>query len=284
MIYFTDSEIDQLITEDLPYFDLTSLSVKLGSKVARISFTTRHSTVLCGTEEVIRIFEKFHIQPTLLSVSGEYIDEGIKFLEGEGLAKNIHSIWRVTANLMEFSSGIATRMRELVTLAQAVNKDISVVTTRKSQPFTKKLSLKAIQTGGGNAHRLGLSDTVLIFNNHIKFIGGLDMMISKLPQIAKRAAGRSITVEVQNSEDALKIAGAQLDGIQLDKIPAGELKKLVPKIRKINPSLRIAATGSISASNIQEFADTGVDIIVTSFPYYGRPADFQVNIEPVFDL
>ena len=284
MIYFTDSEIDQLITEDLPYFDLTSLSVRLGSKVARISFTTRHAAVICGTEEAVKIFEKFHIQPTLLSVSGEYIDEGIKFLEGEGLANNIHSIWRVTTNLMEFSSGIATRMRDLLNLAREVNPDISVVTTRKSLPFTKKLSLKAIQAGGGNVHRLGLSDTVLIFGNHIKFIGGIDNLILKLPEIAQRAAGRSITVEVKNAEDALKIAAAELNGIQLDNLPADTLKKLIPQIRKKNPALRIAAAGNINSTNIREYSDTGADIIVTSSPYYGKPADFQVNIEPVYDL
>jgi len=284
MLYFTDSEIDQLISEDLPYYDLTSSSVKLGSRVARISFATRHDTVICGTEEAIRIFEKFHINPTLLSVSGEYIGEGIKFLEGEGLANNIHAIWRVTTNLMEFSSGIATRMRNLLEMAREVEPEISVVTTRKSLPFTKKISLKAVQVGGGNAHRLGLSDTVLIFENHTKFLGGLDNLIDKLPKIRQRAASRSITVEVKNTDDALKIAAADINGIQLDTMPPAEIKKIIPALRKTNSSLRISAAGNITEENIREYAATGVEMIVTSCPYFGKPADFQVNIEPVFDM
>jgi molybdenum transport protein len=283
MLYFTDSEIDQLISEDLPYYDLTSHSVKLGSKVARISYATRHETVICGTEEVIKIFEKFRISPTLLSVSGEFIDTGIKFLEGEGLATNIHAIWRITSNLLEFSSGIATRMRAILELAHEVNPEISIVTTRKSIPFTKKISLKAIQAGGGNVHRLGLSDTVFIFDQHIKFLGGLDNLIQKFPEIGKRAAGRSITVEVKNASDALKICSARLDGLQLDMIPAEELKKLIPELRRKNASLRISATGNITEENIKDYASTGVDIIVTSSPYFGKPASIQVNIEPVFD-
>lgn len=284
MIYFSDSEIEQLINEDLPYYDLTSLSVKLGSRVARISFSTRHDTVICGTEEVLKIFEKFKITPTLISVSGERIDKGIKFLEGEGLANNVHAVWRISANLMEFSSGIATRMRNLLELARAVNPDISVVTTRRSIPFTKKISLKAIQAGGGNAHRLGLSDTVLIFNNHIKFLRGIENLREKLPSIGKRTAGRSITVEVKNSEDALFICDAAINGLQLDKMPVSELKELVPRLRKKNPGLRISAAGNIGLDNIEAYAGTGVDSIVTSDPYYGKPAEFQVNIDPVFDL
>ncbi len=143
MIYFTDAEIDQLINEDLPYYDLTSISIKMGTKVARISYFTRAETVLCGTEEVLKIFDKFKIYPTLVSISGEHIGAGIKFLEGEGLANNVHAIWRTTTNLMEYTSGIATRMYRLAQAAKEVDPSVNVVSTRKTQPFGKKLAIKA---------------------------------------------------------------------------------------------------------------------------------------------
>ncbi len=284
MIYFTDAEIDQLITEDLPYFDLTSHSIKMGSKVARISFTTRHNTLLCGTEEAVKIFEKFKINPTLISVSGEKIDEGIKFLEGEGLANDVHLIWRTVTNLMEFASGIATRMNSLNEKAREVNPDISIVTTRKSVPFTKKIAVKAIHVGGGAVHRLGLSDTILIFDNHIKFLGGIGNLIIQLPDIKQRAAGRNISIETKNADDALTLARTNINILQLDKFKAETIKELVPQLRKENPMLKIAAAGDIDINNIQEYATSGVDMLVTSFPYYGRPSDFKVNIEPVFNV
>jgi molybdenum transport protein len=284
MIYFTDAEIDQLINEDFPYYDLTSLSIKLGTKVARISFTTRQDTVICGTEEVLKIFEKFKITPTLFSFSGEQIEEGIKFLEGEGLALNVHAIWRTAANLLEFASGVATRTKSLVEAANAVVEGIPIVTTRKTIPFTKKLALKAVRIGGGHIHRLNLSDSILIFDNHIKFLGGIDALVKKLPEIKKRAPGKRITVEVKTSADALLMAQSSIDCLQIDKMAVGELTKLVKDLKKINPKIILSASGNITEENIGSFAETGIDMIITSYPYYGKPADLHVNIEPVFDL
>lgn len=284
MIYFTDAEIDQIISEDVPYYDLTSISVKFGTKVARISFTTKHDTVICGTEEVLKIFEKFHISPTLISVSGEVIQGGIKFLEAEGLASNIHSIRHTAANLIEYSSGIATRTRELIKAAQTISPEIQILTARKSIPFTKKLSVKSIHIGGGFVHRLGLSDTILINDNHIKFSGGIDSFIRKLPEIKKRSHGRHITVEVNNTDDAIQLTKSGVDALQIDSIPAKELQPLVKKIREINADLIIAASGNINLSNVTDFAQSGVNLLVTSWPYYGNPADFYVNIEPSYDF
>jgi molybdenum transport protein len=284
MIYFTDAEIDQLIYEDLPYYDLTSLSVKLGSKVASIAFSTRDETVICGTEEVLKIFEKFNITPTLISISGEQIEKGIKFMEGEGLARNIHAVYRTAANLMEYASGIATRTKKLIEEARDISPEINIATTRKSIPFTRKIAIKAVRSGGGQIHRLGLSDSILVFDHHVKFLGGLENFLKKIAETRQRSEGKSITIEAKDKKEALLIAEAQIDILQLDKMEAGEIKILVPELRKINPALRIAAAGNIDMDNVKEFAATGVDLLVTSSPYYGKPADFKVNIEPVFDL
>jgi molybdenum transport protein len=284
MIYFTDAEIDQLIYEDLPYYDITSLSVKLGSKVASISFSTRHETVICGTEEVLKIFEKFNISPTLISISGEQIEEGIKFLEAEGLARNIHAVYRTAANLMEFASGIATRTKKLLEAAREISPAINIASTRKSIPFTRKIAIKAVRSGGGQIHRLGLSDSILVFDHHVKFLGGLENFLTKIAETRQRSEGKSITVEAKNEKEALLIANSAIENLQLDKMPAKAITALVPELRKINPRLRIAAAGNIDLENITEFAATGVDLLVTSSPYFGKPADFQVNIEPVFDV
>jgi molybdenum transport protein len=284
MIYFTDAEIDQLIHEDLPYYDLTSLSIKMGSKVANVSFTTTDETVICGTEEVLKMFDKFNIAPTLISVSGEQIEAGIKFLEAEGLAKNIQSVWRTAANLIEFASGIATRTKQMIDDVHEVAPDINIATTRRTIPFTRKIAIKAVRAGGGQIHRLGLSDSILIFDKHLNFLGGLEAVIRKLDEIKKRSEGKSICIEARNEHDAMLIAKTDIETLQLNKMSAKEIKKLVPELRKVNPTIRIAAAGNIVLDNVKEFADTGVDVIVTSWPYYGKPAEFLVNIEPAFDI
>lgn len=284
MLYFTDAEIDQIINEDLPYFDLTSLSIKLGGQLARISYASREDIVVCGTEEALKIFDKFNITPTFNLTSGSQIKKGTKFLEGEGLGESVHAVWRVTENLIGFASGIATRTRELVDRAKEVSPGVSLVTSRKSIPFTKKLSVKAINAGGGHLHRLGLSETILIFDNHTRFLGGLDDLIKNLPEIRQRAADRSITIEVKNREEALRLTEAPIDMIQLDKFPANELKELVMDIKKRAPHIKLIAAGGINLDNIAAYALTGVDLILSSWPYYGEPIDMTVKIAPITSI
>ena len=98
MIYFTDKEIDDLLIEDVPYFDLTTSILRLENKPAKIQFFTGEDTVLCCTEEVMKIFNKVGIQTTLFTPSGEFIEKGIKFYEGEGLSKNIQAVIQASKN------------------------------------------------------------------------------------------------------------------------------------------------------------------------------------------
>lgn len=283
MIYFTDQEIDTLITEDVPYFDLTTSLLKLGSQPAKIQFSTRHETVICGTEEVLKIFAKFSIQPTLITPSGDRIGSGVKFFEAEGLAKHVHTIWRSITNLMEYASGIATRTRLLVEKAREINPHIVIATTRKTSPYSRKIAVKAVYAGGAGIHRLGLSESVVIFGNHYKFLGGLDGIKSKLEQMQDNIGGKTIVLEVKSAEDALAMADAHINVLQLDHIKPDELQGLVPKIKEISPNLKIAAAGGIREENIESYASSGVDILVSSWPYFGRPADFKVAIEPIYD-
>jgi molybdenum transport protein len=284
MNYFSDAEIDQLIDEDLPYFDITSHSVKVGSKVARISFVTKQNTVICGTEEVVKIFEKFQVTPTLISFSGEQIEPGIKFLEGEGLAMNLLAISNTVANLLAYAPGVETRTKELVYIVKEVSPGIPILVNRKSIPFTRKLTVKAVRIGGGYVQQLGLSDGILITSNHIKFLGIIEEFIKKIPEIKKRAAGKSVCVEVSTDNDAISLSRTEIDILQIDHLKPEELKNLIPELRKTNTSLKIAASGNINQTNVAAFASSGADMLVTSYPCLGIPVDFHYCLEPVFDL
>ncbi len=264
MIYFTDEELDRLIIEDVPYFDMTTRLTRFGSQLAKIQFYTKDSTVICGTEEVMRLFSKLNISPTLVTLSGEFLEKHVKFLEAEGLAKHLHTIWRTSSNLLEYASGIATRTKLMVDAAKKINPDIIVSGTRKTIPYTRKMATKAILVGGGNINRLSLSENILFFKNHYKFLGGLNGLLRKYEQIKKSAAGRAITIEVDNSTDAIALSEISVDIIQLDSMHPHEIRGLVSQIKQANSSIRIAATGGINIKNIVEYASTGVDIIVTT--------------------
>jgi len=284
MIYFTDKEIDDLLIEDIPYSDLTTSILRLENKPAKIQISTRESTVVCCTEEVMKIFNKTGIQTTLFTPSGEHLEKEVKFMEGEGLSGNLFAISRTVENLLRYASGIATRTRLLIESAQQVNREIIIVTTRKTIPGTRKVAIKAVKAGGASIHRLGLSESILVYKNHYNFLGGPEHLDKRIREQKAQTGGKLITVEVETSADALKIAKSGIDVIQLDKFSAGDIKRLKKEIIKTNPAIRLAAAGNITLKNVQDYANSGADILVTSWPYYGEPADMTVNIQPIYDL
>jgi molybdenum transport protein len=284
MLYITEREIDDLLIEDVPYFDLTTSLLRLENKPAKIQYSTRESTVVCCTEEAMRIFTKTGLQTTLFTPSGEYLEKGVKFLEGEGLTKNIYAISRTVENLLGFASGIATRTRQIVDKTRGVNPDITIATTRKVIPFTKRISTKAVKAGGASIHRFGLSESILIFENHCSFLGGIDKLGKRIREQKSLIGDKHITVEVKKAEDAITIANSGIDIIQLDKFSPQEIKNIRREIDKINPDIKLAAAGNITIENAADYALSGASILVTSWPYFGKPADLSVNIVPIFDM
>jgi molybdenum transport protein len=284
MLYFTEREIDDLLIEDVPYFDLTTSLLRLENKPAKVQYSTRGSTVVCCTEEAMKIFAKTGLQTTLFTPSGEYLEKGVKFLEGEGLAKNVFAISRTVENLLSFASGIATRTRQMVDIARGVNPDITIAVTRKVIPFTKRISTKAVKAGGASIHRLGLSESIQIFEDHFTFLGGIDKLGKRIREQKSLVGDKNIVIEVRKAEDAIKIANSGVDIIQLDKFLPQEMKNIRMEIDKINPAIKLAAAGNITIENVADYALSGASILVTSWPYFGRPADLSVNILPIFDM
>ena len=278
---FLDSDIERLIEEDLPYGDLTTHLLGIGESSGRIIFPTREDTTLCCTEEAARVLQKCRTTVTSCLPSGTKLAPGMQFLVAQGTARSLHAGWKVALNLLEYASGIASRTRRIVEKARAVNPALSVVTTRKSFPGTKKISIKAITAGGALPHRLGLSETVLVFRQHTAFLGGLEAFLGTVSGLRSRARETKIIVEADDSAEALLVALSAADIVQLDKMAPAELAGAVSAIRRANPNILISAAGGINESNAAEYAATGIDIIVLSSVYFGKPADIGVIIQPV---
>jgi molybdenum transport protein len=275
-----DSDIELFIAEDVPFGDLTTHLIGIGERPGRINFTTREETTLCCTEEAARVLQKCGATITVCMPSGTKLSSGIGFLAADGTAQALHAGWKVALNLLEYASGIATRTRRIVEKAKSINPSIAVVATRKSFPGTKKVSIKAIVAGGALPHRLGLSESILVFRQHTAFLGGLDAFLENVAALRTRAPENKIIVEAENPAEALLIARAGADIIQLDKLSPHELATVVKEIRAITPSIQISAAGGITDTNVTGFAATGVDIIVLSSVYFGRPADIAVSMMP----
>lgn len=278
--YIPDYSIEQFIEEDMPYGDLTTHLLGIGANYGKIIYSTREETTLCCTEEASRLLHKLGAVTTGMLPSGTLAPPGTEFFAAKGRADALHSGWKAALNLLEYASGVASRTARIVKIAKTANPDITVVATRKSFPGTKKIVIKAIMAGGALPHRLGLSETILVFKQHTAFLGGLANFLETIPQMRAKAKETKIIVEAESFAEAVQIAKAGADVVQVDKMKPDELTNLVKELRAVNPNVKISAAGGINEANVAQYAATGVDIIVLSSVYFGKPADINVRIIP----
>lgn len=280
MLRISDARLDELLAEDVPYLDLTCEVLGVGQEPGRISYFTREDGVLCGTEEAARIMERLGLAVASAKPSGERIAAGETFLVAEGPAAGLHMAWKACLNLFDHCSAVATKTRRLVDAAKSANPQVEVLTTRKSMPGAKDLLTKAVVCGGAFPHRLGLSETVLVFDHHLTFAGGFDAFVERIPQLRARCIEKKLFMEV-SADQARIVARAGIDGVQLDKVPAAELPQLVAELRQMAPHLTIIATGGINEQNAAAYAATGVDGLATTAPFTAKPLDMSVRMECV---
>jgi molybdenum transport protein len=281
MLYpIPDRDIERFIDEDVPYGDLTTALLGIGNCEGEIAFTSRENTVLCCTEEAARVLEKSGATISFYMESGSTVGPGVQFLAARGQAAGLHTAWKVSLNLLEYASGIATRTRAIVSKAIETNPRIRVVTTRKSFPGTKKIAIKAIMAGGAMPHRLGLSETILLFAEHRSFLENSIPIGETIASLKKKSPEHRVIAEADSLEEALSFAEGGVDIIQVDKMQPEHLAVLVEHIHREYPGVGISAAGGITLENAALYAGTGIDIMVLSSVYFGKPSDISVNLHP----
>lgn len=278
-VVISDARIDQLIAEDVPYIDLTTQMLGISDKPARIEFFTREDATVCATEEAARVLQHLGAEVESLVPSGEQVAAGTVLLVAVGPAGALHKAWKVCLNLLDHCSAVATKTHNLVSAAKSANPACEVLTTRKSMPGVKDLLTKAVTAGGAFPHRLGLSETVLVFDNHTRLMGGFDAFLEALPSLRSKCIEKKLFVEA-DADQARVLARAGVDGIQFDKIPADELAALVAELRAIDPHCTLIAAGGINAKNAAAYAATGVDGLATTAPFSAAPLDMSARILP----
>ena len=280
MMYIDDATLDRWIQEDAPYLDLTTHLLGIGSRPARLTLRARTDMVVCGTDEARRVLGKLGATVEYAWPNGRPSPAGQVLLAAAGPASALHLAWKLCVNLLEYASGIATRTCELVTAARAVAPRVELVATRKGFPGTRALAIKAVLAGGGSPHRLGLSETVLVFGQHRALFATPDEFFRQVPAWKARAPEKKFLVEAEGLDDALAAVHAGADGIQFDKLPPSELARAVPLLRAVRQDLVLIAAGGIVPGNVAAYAATGVDALATSTVFHGPPADIAATILP----
>jgi len=277
MLRISDARLDYFMAEDVPYVDLTSEILGIGPVAGQMEYFSREACVVAGVDEVARIAEKAGCTVELPHAAGDHVEPGETIIRVIGSAGQLHQVWKVGLNLLDHLSAVATRTRNMVDAVHAVNPRCEVLTTRKSMPGCKDLLVEAVMTGGAFPHRLGLSETVLVFDHHMKFLGGFDEFVKRLPEFRSRCIEKKLFVEA-NADQARTLVAAGVDGIQFDKIPADELRALVEELRAVDPHVTLIAAGGVNPTNAAEYAATGVDGLATTAPFNAKPLDMSVRM------
>lgn len=282
---FSNARIDAFIEEDVPYIDLTCEVLGVHNQPGEMEYFTRESCVLAGTDIARRIMRNLGCEVLASSEDGQLVSAGQTFFTVRGAAADLHAAWKVCLNVFDHLSAVATKTRSMVDAVHAVNPECEVLTTRKSMPGAKDLLTCAVMAGGAFPHRLGLSETVLVFEQHLAFFGGFNRFVEEMPRIKARCVEKKLFVEA-DAQRALALARASsdghgVDGIQLDKVPVSELAELVRRIREIDPRITIIAAGGINPQNAGAYAACGVDGLATMAPFTAKPVDMSVRMRPL---
>ena len=187
MITIADDELRRWLAEDVPYGDLTTHALAIGNDRGRIRFEARQAMVAACSEEAARIMTMAGANVIASAPSGAELQTAALLLAAEGPAAALHAGWKVSQTLLETAGGIAAAARAIVEAARRVKPEIVVACTRKSLPGTRSLSVKAIVCGGAVPHRLGLSETILVFAQHRAFTGdaSLAAIVDRLRRCAR---------------------------------------------------------------------------------------------------
>jgi len=251
-----DSLLIRSLREDIGSGDITTESCVSADAISSGHFIAKEPGVICGIDIAARVFALVDskIEFKVNSSDGNYVTQGMKIAEISGPSRGILTGERVALNLLQRLSGIATRTK--MAACELQSSGAAITDTRKTTPGLRVLEKYAVRTGGGTNHRFGLSDGVLIKDNHIKAAGG----ITNAVRAARALAPHTIRIEVE-TETLLQVSEsleAGADIIMLDNMDTQTMEKAV---KLIDGRALTEASGNMDSKSLAEVAATGVDFI-----------------------
>lgn len=262
--YITPQFLKQFVTsafaEDVGDGDHSTLASIPASAKSKAKLLVKDEGILAGVELAESIFHQFDSTLTLdiKLRDGDFVKKGDVAFIVEGPARSILTTERLVLNCMQRMSGIATLTNRLANLVKGTK--AVLLDTRKTTPNFRLLEKWAVVIGGGQNHRIGLFDMVMLKDNHIDMAGGMEQAILKTKEYL-RATNKKLKVEVETRslkevEEVLGIG--EVDVIMLDNMGIDEMKRAV---WLINGRYKTEASGGITEETIRSIAACGVDFI-----------------------
>lgn len=250
-----DQKLFEFLAEDLGSGDITSTCLQ-DTGLRRGWFTARSPGVIAGLPFARRLYALLGVhQWTELVEDGQEVKAGTALAYIDGPGYMLLQGERVSLNIIQRLSGIASKTRNLVQIARRYGGS-RITDTRKTTPGMRWFEKYAVRTGGGYNHRWGLYDAVMLKDNHIKLAGGIEQAVSAV----RRDIGHTlkIEIEVENFSQLELALQAGVDIIMLDNMSPADTAHAV---KMIGGRAVTEASGSISEDNLVQYAETGVDYI-----------------------
>ncbi len=252
--------IDLAIKEDIGDGDHSSQSCIPETEQGKVQLLVKEPGIIAGIEVAEKIFKKIdpEIEIDIFIKDGAKVKPGDIAFTVKGKVWTLLKTERLVLNVMQRMSGIATRTNEYVKRLEGLH--TKVLDTRKTTPGMRVLEKAAVKIGGGENHRMGLFDMIMLKDNHIDFAGGIEKAIKAVKSYLKeKNKDIKIEVEVRNFDElneVMRVGG--IHRIMLDNFDIPQTKAAVELIAG---KYKTESSGSITIDTLRDYAECGVDYI-----------------------
>ena len=263
---YVDALIELAIREDIGDGDHTSLCCIPADERGRMRLLCKQEGIIAGIEIARLVLER--LDPTV--EFDQRIADGTRVRPGDvafyvaGSLRSLLQAERILLNIMQRMSGVATQTAVYVARLEGLH--TKVLDTRKTTPGMRVLDKMAVKLGGGENHRMGLFDMVILKDNHIGAAGGVKQAISMAKAYAPFV--RKIEVEVENLDMVKEAVEAGADIIMLDNMTPDKMKEAV---KLIDGRALTECSGNVTRENIQNMIDVGVDYVSSGALTHSAP-------------
>src|ERR1700758_2111959 len=280
--------IQNALLEDRATRDGTSYACIDPSQRATATILAKQDCILSGVGGIARILDVYaaldgavvsHYEVT----SHPEIFDGVRLHRGQPIAVVRHnarvilSCERVILNLLQRLSGIATLTRKFVEAVSGTK--ARILDTRKTAPGLRALDKYAVRCGGGQNHRLDLSDGVLIKNNHITLAGGIAPALERAHR--NRRGSQPIEIEVRSLAEMEEALAHGAEALLLDNMSVEDVRKAVERCSRLERRMPVECSGGIKLDNIRAYAETGVNFIsVGVLTHSAQAVDMSLRVVP----
>jgi nicotinate-nucleotide pyrophosphorylase (carboxylating) len=252
--------IDLAIAEDIGDGDHSSLSCIPSDAMGKVQLMVKQQGIIAGVEIAEKIYRRLdpNVEFERLIVDGTPVSPGDLVFYASGKTHSLLQSERIVLNMMQRMSGIATQTNRYVKKIEGTK--AKILDTRKTTPGMRVFDKLAVRIGGGENHRMGLFDMIMLKDNHIDFAGGIEKAIEKAKDYLNKT-GKNLEIEVETRnlrevERVLLVGGVQR--IMLDNFSIIDTRSAV---MLINGCFETESSGGITLETVRNYAECGVDFI-----------------------